>query len=629
MTVGISGPQSIERRAAAIAAAGGIEQAIAQGPLDGPIDVTLSEALVLGLMRQGVTKFFAIFGHGSTALAEVLRVYEAHGLIGTWQFRNEVEMAHAATALRWTYGETCAVVTSIGPGALQAMAASLAAASNGIGVYHIYGDETTHGEGYNMQQVPKPVQGIYGQITGLMGRSYVLHTPEALREALRQGAATVFHPTRSGPFYFLAPINTQPRTVSVNIGALPRATALAPQVPADEGVLDEAVRLIGQHDRIAIKAGGGARPFAAQVRRLAELAGAAVLLSPGSTGLLPDDHPQNLHVAGSKGSVSGNFGMEQCELLIVIGSRAVCQADCSGIGYPRVRQVININADVNDVQHYNHTLPLFGDIGAILDRLNPRLAGLGLADRPDRLAWLAECLAQKQHWQALKEMRRASAPIYDPVWQKPVLTQPAAIGTVAAFAKRIGALKYFDAGDVQANGFQIVEDDTPFDSITESGASYMGFAVSALLSAAAASAPRYAIAFTGDGSFMMNPQVLIDGVSHGLRGMIVLFDNRRMAAISGLQLAQYGVDYRTNDSVVVDYRKLASAVSGVAAFWGGTTTAELAATLEQAHAHDGLSFVHVPVYHGEAPEGGMGAYGRWNVGNWCDAVERDYTVSAI
>lgn len=77
-----------------------------------------------------------------------------------------------------------------------------------------------------MQQVPKPVQGTYGQITGLMGRSYVLHIPEALREALRQGAATVFHPTRSGPFYFLAPINTQPRTVSVNISALPRATAL-------------------------------------------------------------------------------------------------------------------------------------------------------------------------------------------------------------------------------------------------------------------------------------------------------------------------------------------------------------------------------------------------------------------
>ncbi len=63
---------------------------------------------------------------------------------------------------------------------------------------------------------------------------------------------------------------------------------------------------------------------------------------------------------------------------------------------------------------------------------------------------------------------------------KPVLTQPAAIKIVADFAKQIGAAKFFDAGDVQANGFQIVEDDTTGETFTESGASYMGFAASAL-----------------------------------------------------------------------------------------------------------------------------------------------------
>jgi hypothetical protein len=50
---------------------------------------------------------------------------------------------------------------------------------------------------------------------------------------------------------------------------------------------------------------------------------------------------------------------------------------------------------------------------------------------------------------------------------------------------------------------------------------------------------RYLIAFTGDGCFMMNPQILIEGAVHGVRGMIVVFDNRRMGAISSLQTAQY------------------------------------------------------------------------------------------
>jgi 3D-(3,5/4)-trihydroxycyclohexane-1,2-dione acylhydrolase (decyclizing) len=147
---------SSEERARFIAKAGGLLTMIAAEDASPTVTLPLVEALVLGLMRQGVTKYLAIFGHGSTALADVLRVYEAAGLVRCWQFRNEVEMAHAATALSWVYGEVPAVVTSIGPGALQAMAASLAAASNGVGVYHLYGDETTHGEGYNMQQVPKP-----------------------------------------------------------------------------------------------------------------------------------------------------------------------------------------------------------------------------------------------------------------------------------------------------------------------------------------------------------------------------------------------------------------------------------------------------------------------------------------
>ena len=130
---------------------------------------------------------------------------------------------------------------------------------------------------------------------------------------------------------------------------------------------------------------------------------------------------------------------------------------------------------------------------------------------------------------------------------------------------------------MQANGFQIVEDDKTGDTFTETGASYMGFAVSALLASAMADKPRYGIAFTGDGSFMMNPQILIDGVEHGVRGTIVIFDNRRMAAITGLQMAQYGAGFRTNDGVAVDYVRLAGAVAGINAVHGGWTADELKA----------------------------------------------------
>jgi 3D-(3,5/4)-trihydroxycyclohexane-1,2-dione acylhydrolase (decyclizing) len=597
---------------------------VAGGALPKLVDTTLSEGLVLGLLKQGVCKYLAIFGHGSTDLGEVLRIYEEEGVTRTFNCRNEVAMAHAATALRWQYGEIAAVVTSIGPGAMQAMAGALAAASNGVGVYHIYGDETTFGEGYNMQQVPKEEQGLFGQMTAIMGRSYVLHTPEALRDALRRGALTVNHPYRAGPYFLLLPLNTQPAQLTLNLATLPQRPSLPAQAPADDTLLDEAARLIGDARKVAIKAGGGTRGHDAAVRNLAETAGAAVVLSPGSTGVLPDAHAQNMHVGGSKGSISGNYAMAEADLVLVIGSRAVCQADCSGIGYKNAQHVININGDFADATHYNCTTALVGDISAVAGRLATKLEAAKANANANKGEWLAACAAKKAEWTAYKRARFEAAPIRDEAWQRPALAQPAAVKIVADFAKSIGAAKFFDAGDVQANGFQIVEDDRTGDTFTETGASYMGFAVSALLASAMADKPRYGIAFTGDGSFMMNPQILIDGVEHGVRGIIVIFDNRRMAAITGLQMAQYGAGFRTNDRVAVDYVRLAGAVGGVNAIHGGWTADELRSALKTARAHDGLSVIHVPVYAGDHELAGLGAWGQWNVGNWCEDVQRSW-----
>lgn len=590
------------------------------------LEVTLSEALVLGLLRQGVQTWFAIFGHGSTDLGNVLRIYAEEGAVQVINCRNEVEMAHAATAHAWVYGKTPAVVTSIGPGGLQAMAGSLAAASNGVGVYHVYGDETTRGEGYNMQQVPKPEQGMFGRMMALMGQSYTLHTPGALRECLRRGTACVHHPWKAGPFYILLPINTQPELTRLNLATLPCRLEVPAMAPASPKIFAAAARILAGHERVVIKAGGGTRNHSKAVRKLAQALGVPVVLSPGSSGVLAEADPLNLHVGGAKGSISGNYAMREATCVIFAGSRGVCQADCSGVGYPNATSVININGDIGDLTHYANTTALPGDISAVIDALTVAITA---QNGPDRAAWRGACAASKAEWRAFKSARTAAPPQHDIVWQQPVLTQPAAIHTVAAFANQISAIKFFDAGDVQANGFQLVEDDAPFQTFTETGASFMGFAASALLGAAGIRQPKYGIAFTGDGSFMMNPQILIDAVEHGIHGMVALFDNRRMAAITGLQLAQYGIEFRTNDSVPVDYVAMAGAVSGVKALWGGTDRASLEAALHEAHAHPGLSLIHIPVYSGEDPIAQMGAYGSWNVGNWVDDVQNRYLEQNI
>jgi 3D-(3,5/4)-trihydroxycyclohexane-1,2-dione acylhydrolase (decyclizing) len=119
----------------------------------------------------------------------------------------------------------------------------------------------------------------------------------------------------------------------------------------------------------------------------------------------------------------------------------------------------------------------------------------------------------------------------------------------------------------------------------------------------------------------MNPQILIDGSEHGARGCILLLDNGRMGAITSLQEAQYGAGFATWNTVKVDYLAWARSVPNLLALNGGNSPETLLATLEQAGKHSGLSLIHVPVYYGSDPLGGMGVYGRWNVGSWSDEVQ--------
>jgi 3D-(3,5/4)-trihydroxycyclohexane-1,2-dione acylhydrolase (decyclizing) len=54
------------KHASVIAQYGNLDAALEAGVLTNTIDATLSELLVLGLLRQGVKTYFTVLGHGST-----------------------------------------------------------------------------------------------------------------------------------------------------------------------------------------------------------------------------------------------------------------------------------------------------------------------------------------------------------------------------------------------------------------------------------------------------------------------------------------------------------------------------------------------------------------------------------
>lgn len=614
---------STDKRARALSKHGTIAAAVASGDINQFEDLSVSEALVLGLYNQGVTQYLGVFGHGSTTIAETLRSYQEEGLVKTWNMRHETAAAHAATAIKILTGETTAVITSIGPGAMHAFAGSLCSASNGAGVYHIYGDETTHGEGFNMQQIPRDEQGLFLKMTSLMGEAYSLYEPWSIVTALRNGAVATGGRTFNSPFFLMAPMNIQPVVMkNFNLLELPPAARPESLVTADETVFSDATERIREGGRITIKLGQGARGCGPEVEELAELLDAAIVSGPNATGIVPAGNPRNMSVGGSKGSLSGNFAMNEADSVIVIGARAVCQWDSSGTAWKKARNIINFNSNPLHAAHYNRTVPVVGDAKVNLRKWIEHLKEQGLKPSKGDSPWYKEITGKREEWYDFRKKRYDNPRLHDEVWGREVLTQPAAIKIACDFADERGAVKLFDAGDVQANGFQVVEDEKEGQSFTDTGSSYMGFAVSALFYTALND--DYAVAFTGDGSFTMNPQIIIDAAEHGARGCVFLLDNRRMAAITGLQYDQYEKEFATSDSVEVDYVSMANSVRGVKGLWGGVTPDELRNALEEAFAHKGLSLIHLPVYSGRDPMGSLGVYGDWNVGNWCERVQEEH-----
>ena len=103
--------------------------------------------------------------------------------------------------------------------------------------------------------------------------------------------------------------------------------------------------------------------------------------------------------------------------------------------------------------HYANTVGLPGDISAVIARLLERVARSNAVDPAAKAAWLDACARQEAGMARLQARALRGRPDARRGVGQAGAGQPAAIKIAADFAKSIGAAKYFDAGDVQANGF--------------------------------------------------------------------------------------------------------------------------------------------------------------------------------
>lgn len=578
--------------------------------------MSVTEALAAFLVENGIEYVFGIGGHGNTPLLQALLPHSKSGKLRVFDVQHEAVAAHAATALKWLYGIECAVFTSIGPGWFNTLIAQSTAMSNGYGYLVFAGDKTTAYEGPNMQQIMRDGQFGFVKVADVLSKKgYSIVDPRNIYSVMREALAKTREPASAGPVNIFLPMNLQTVEHEYNLDMLlrpvPRPTY---RMRPDSTQVKRAVAEILQHDRIAMRIGGGAVGAGEEVKALAQMIGAAVVMGPVAMDAVESDFPLNVGPAGSKGSISGNYAAENATLIIHVGCRGVCQSDCSGTLYKNAEQFININLNATEVLRYDG-IPLVGDANASLQDLRTELQNCPKKHH-DR-DWLDSIATAKKRWSEYLQ-DYYNHPVLDGK-----LTQPGAIKAIDDYINTYAGIKILDAGDVQAQAFQIARHLRPKTLLNDTGNSCMGFAISAAFALGLVPDGGYPTAIIGDGSFLMQAQAIRDMVKHGSNCTIAVLDNQAMGAITALQWAQQYETFATTDphaTPSIDFKKMAESM-GCVGFTPGPSVDSLTQALDRARKHHGPAVVDIKVTISREKYAALGAFGRWNVGPWSPEVE--------
>lgn len=567
---------------------------------------TGAQALVDGLVAEGVEIVFGLFGHGNVQLAEAL--HARRDKIRFITVRNEQAGVHAAAAYARLTGRPQAVTTSVGPGATNLVTGAAMAKINRWPVLLLPGEVFAENVGPVLQELESTIDATVNESLRPVSKFWTrVSRASRLRRTLREAFDAMLEPGSEGPATLCLPMDVQAEAFEFDDERLaaPRDRRY-PRLRADEAAVKEAAKALASAKRPLIVAGGGVLRSGAQAElvALAERLGAPIAPTQAGKGAVLFAHPLNAFGVGPTGSAMGNHLAARADLVLGVGTRYSDFTTASDTAFAPGARFVNVNVCHFDVGK-QRALKLWGDAKATLAALLAELDAAGASARPRDAEYAREIAEQREAWvketdawrgRAGEPMRqsRALAIVNDTCDAKSVAISAA--GTLPGDLQKLWRDK-----DPEGNGY-----------ICEYGYSTMGFEIAAGLGAKLAAPDRKVMVLVGDMSFLMMNGELVTGAQLGVPFTVVVFDNRGGQSIRALQkrsgFTDYGMEFLDGKGKLVplDFAAMAEAMGckGLRA----TDPAGLEKALaEAAKTNDRPTVIDVKV----DKEDFMGGYGGW------------------
>ena len=274
--------------------------------------MTGGQAVAETLALLGVSKVFGIVSVHNLPIYDAISL---HPDIQVINVRHEQAAAHAADAYSRVTGELGVILTSTGPGALNAVAGIYEAAFVSSKLLMVTGqiESRFRGKGkgflHEYEKQPELLSNLCRTVSSVRYAEDISRDMAAVADDIQRG--------RPQPGAIEIPIDLQYQSADIDLFASRTISRLVP----DEALLNQALALLENAQRPLIWAGGGVNISGAsgELTELAERMGAPVVTTIEGRGAISEAHDLSLGFRTDRRSAAEIF--EEADVVLAIGTR--------------------------------------------------------------------------------------------------------------------------------------------------------------------------------------------------------------------------------------------------------------------------------------------------------------------
>lgn len=488
--------------------------------------VKVSDYIAQFMVEHGVQHAFTVTGGGAMHLNDSFGHKE--GITCIYNHHEQASSIAAEGYARLT-GKVALVCVTTGPGGTNAITGVVGGWQDSIPMFVVSGqvkrETTTWSTDVPLRQLGDQEFQIIDSVRNMTKYAVMITEPESIAYHLEK-AWFLCNDGRKGPVWIDVPVDVQ--AAKIETEKLEHFEGITEVPLYDESITEDICFKIKNAKRPVLLVGTGVRLAGAenQLHKALKILGIPVVTAWNAHDLLADDNIYYCGRPGSVGNRGGNFVVQNCDLLLVLGCRMnirmisynykefakkaykiVVDIDKNELQKPTVKVDMAVHADLKDV------------LSSILDKDEE-----GKMDTGDHKEWLEWCKNIDKKY-----------PVVLPEYYCGEKLNP------YVFMKEFSKLLSKDDVVVCGNGsacvisFQSFVVKQGMRLFTNSGCAAMGYGFPASIGATVANEGRRTICIDGDGSFMMNIQELQTVKYNNFNLKIIVINNNGYHSIRQTQ----------------------------------------------------------------------------------------------